>query len=80
MLSALSSFVVTFLVEAVSALYRDWQADRTARDAGRAEAAAAGAAEARESARAARESEADTAIRHRADPGDGAFDTSFRRD
>lgn len=79
-LSALGTFVLSFLVRAAIGAFQSWEARETARDLGRVEAAAAAAAAARESAVQARTVEAEAAARHRADPTDAAFDTTFRRD
>lgn len=80
MLSALSSFAVTFLVRLAMDVWTSWRAEQAAKAAGRAEAVADGERAARESAAQAREIEAAAATAHRASDNDTAFDTSFRRD
>lgn len=80
MLSALSSFAVTFLVRLAMDVWTSWRAEQAAKAAGRAEAVADGERAARESAVQARDIEATAAAAHRASDNDAAFDTSFRRD
>lgn len=80
MLSALSSFAVTFLVRLAMDVFTSWQARQDAKAAGRAEAQADGERIARASVNTAREAEADAAAAHRALDGDTAFDIDFRRD
>ena len=80
MLSALSSFAVTFLVRLAMDAFTSWQAGREAKAAGWAEARAESERVARASVNTAREAEADAAAAHRAHDDDAAFDTEFRRD
>ncbi|MGX5776497.1 hypothetical protein [Methylorubrum zatmanii] len=80
MLSALTSFAITFLVRLAMDAFTFWRAQQEAKAAGRAEARADGEREARASVNTAREAEAEAAAAHRAHDDDAAFDQSFRRD
>lgn len=80
MLSALSSFAVSFLVRFALDAFQAWQANRTAIASGRAEAVAEGSQAALQSIGTARQEETATEVAHRADQSDAAFDPDFRRD
>lgn len=79
MLSALSSFAVSFLVRFALDAFQAWQAKQTAIAEGRAQATADGARAAIVTIGQARETETAAEVAHRADAGDAAFDADFKR-
>ena len=80
MLSALSSFAVSFLVRFAMDAFQSWQANRTAIATGRAEAVSEGTQIALRTVGEARQEETAAEVAHRADKTDAAFDQSFKRD
>ena len=79
MLSALSSFAVSFLIHFAMDAFQAWQAKQTAMAQGRAEAVADGAQAALVTVGQAHETETAAEVAHRADASDAAFDQDFKR-
>lgn len=79
LLSALSSFAVSFLCGVVKDMFSAWQARRIAVAQGRAEAVAEGQAASLETIAVAGRVEAEAAATQAADSSDAAFDQEFRR-
>lgn len=79
MLELAASWLAGLLAELLRNVVADWRRDAALKEAGRAEAANETLGRALSAIETARQAETEADARHRSDPTDDAFDTSFMR-